>query len=182
MIVIMKRDATPSQLTNGIAHIKQMGCQAHVSRGEERTLIGIIGNGRPIEQMDGVEKTMPVLQPFRKVSRDFHPEDTHVTVGNVVIGGPRIVLIAGPCAVESRDQMIGIAHEARDRGAQMLRGSAYKPRTSPYSFQGLEEEGLRILAKAREETSLPIVTEVIRPELVPLMTSYATSSRLVHAI
>ena len=178
MIVIMKREATPSQLTNAIAQIEQMGCQAHVSRGEERTLIGVIGNGRPfdhkrIEQMDGVEKTMPVLQPFKRASRDFHPEDTCVTVGDVVIGGPEIVLIAGPCAVESHDQMIGIAREAKERGAQMLRGGAFKPRTSPYSFQGLEEEGLRILAKAREETGLPIVTEVIQPEHVPLLTSYA---------
>lgn len=178
MIVIMKRDATQIQLTNAIALIEQMGCQAHVSQGEERTLIGIIGNGRPIdqeriEQMNGVDKTMPVLQPYKRASRDFHPEDTTVTVGDVEIGGPEIVLIAGPCAVESPEQMIGIAREAKERGAQMLRGGAYKPRTSPYSFQGLEEEGLRILAKAREETGLPIVTEVIRPELVPLMTSYA---------
>lgn len=178
MIVIMKQDATPSQLTNAIAYIEGMGCQAHVSRGEERTLVGIIGNGRPldhllIEQMDGVEKTMPVLQPFKRASRNFHPEDTLVTVGDVVIGGPQIVLIAGPCAVESQDQMLGIAHEAKKRGAQMLRGGAYKPRTSPYSFQGMEEEGLRILARAREETGLPIVTEVIQPELVPLITSYA---------
>lgn len=178
MIVIMKQDATPSQLTNAIAHIEGMGCQAHVSRGAERTLVGIIGNGRPIdhqriEQMDGVEKTMPVLQPYKRASRSFHPEDTLVTVGDVVIGGPDIVLIAGPCAVESAEQMIGIAHEAKDRGAHMLRGGAYKPRTSPYSFQGLEEEGLRILARARKETGLPIVTEVIQPDLVPLMTSYA---------
>jgi 3-deoxy-7-phosphoheptulonate synthase len=178
MIVIMKQDATPSQLTNAIAHIEGMGCQAHVSRGAERTLVGIIGNGRPIdhqriEQMNGVEKTMPVLQPYKRVSRSFHPEDTLVTVGDVVIGGPSIVLMAGPCAVESADQMLAIAHEAKERGAQMLRGGAYKPRTSPYSFQGLEEEGLRILARAREETGLPIVTEVIQPDLVPLMTSYA---------
>jgi len=178
MIVLMTKEATPSQLTNVIAQIEQMGCQAHVSRGEERTLIGIIGNGRPfdpkqIDQMPGVEKTMPITQPFKRASRDFHPEDTQIAVGDVVIGGPGIVLIAGPCAVENHDQMVGIAHEVKARGAQMLRGGAFKPRTSPYSFQGLGEEGLRILAKAREETGLPIVTEVMQPELVPLITSYA---------
>lgn len=178
MIVIMKGDATPSQLTNVVARIEQMGCQAHLSRGEERTLIGIIGNGRPfdheqIEQMDGVEKTMPVLRPFKRASRDFHPQDTLVSVGDVTVGGPQIVLIAGPCAVESRDQLIEIAAAVKERGAVMLRGGAFKPRTSPYSFQGLGEEGLRILAEAREVTGLPIVTEVMQPELVPLVTSYA---------
>jgi len=178
MIVIMKKDATPSQLTNVIARIEQMGCQAHLSRGEERTLVGIIGNGRPfdherIEQMDGVAKTMPVLRPFKRASRDFHPQDTLVTVGDIVFGGPQVVLIAGPCAVENRDQLIDIASVVKERGAQMLRGGAFKPRTSPYSFQGLGEEGLRILAEAREVTGLPIVTEVIQPELVPLVTSYA---------
>lgn len=178
MIVIMKGDATPSQLTNVVARIEQMGCQAHLSRGEERTLIGIIGNGRPfdheqIEQMDGVEKTMPVLRPFKRASRDFHPQDTLVSVGDVIVGGPQIVLIAGPCAVESRDQLIEIAAAVKERGAAMLRGGAFKPRTSPYSFQGLGEEGLRILAEAREVTGLPIVTEVMQPELVPLVTSYA---------
>jgi len=178
MIVIMLRNATPSEITNVVALIEQMGCQAHVSRGEQRTIIGIIGNGRPfdaerIERMDGVEKTMPVTRPFKRASRDFHPQDSLVPVGDVVVGGPRIVLIAGPCAVESHDQMLAIAREAKARGAQMLRGGAFKPRTSPYSFQGLGEEGLKILAAAREETGLPIVTEVIQPELVPLMTSYA---------
>ena len=178
MIVIMKNDASPSQLTNVIAQIEGMGCQAHVSRGEERTLIGIIGNGRPfdrerIEQMDGVDKTMPVLRPFKRASREFHPEDTRVTVGDVVVGGPEVVLMAGPCAVENRERLLEIAVEAKARGAQMLRGGAYKPRTSPYSFQGLGEEGLKILAEARKETGLPIVTEVMQPELVPLVTSYA---------
>jgi len=176
MIVIMKKDATPSQLTNVVACIEQMGCQAHVSRGEERTLIGVIGNGRPfdhekIEQMDGVEKTMPVLRPFKRASREFHPQNTLVTIGDVVVGGNEIVLIAGPCAVESRDQMLGIAEAAKEQGAHMLRGGAFKPRTSPYSFQGLGEEGLRILAEAREKTGLPVVTEVMQPELVPLVTS-----------
>ncbi len=178
MIVIMKKDATPSQLTNVVAHIEQMGCQAHISRGEERTLVGIIGNGRPfdsehLEMMAGVEKTMPVTRPFKRASRDFHPQDTLVTVGDTVVGGDKIVLIAGPCAVESQEQMSEIGQAVKEAGAQMIRGGAFKPRTSPYSFQGLGEEGLKILARVREETGLPVVTEVMQPDLVPLVTSYA---------
>jgi len=178
VIVIMKRDATPAQLTNVVARIEQMGCQAHISRGEQRTLVGIIGNGRPfetehLEQMAGVEKTMPVTRPFKRASRDFHPQDTHVVVGDVTVGGAEITLIAGPCAVESQEQMSEIGRAVKEAGAQMLRGGAYKPRTSPYSFQGMGEEGLKILARVREETGLPIVTEVVQPELVPLVTRYA---------
>ena len=178
MIVIMKKDATPSQLTNVVARIEQMGCQAHISRGEERTLVGIIGNGRPfdsehLEMMAGVEKTTPVTRPFKRASRDFHPQDTLVTVGDTVVGGDEIVLIAGPCAVESQEQMSEIGQAVKEAGAQMLRGGAFKPRTSPYSFQGLGEEGLKILARVRKETGLPVVTEVMQPELVPLVTSYA---------
>lgn len=177
MIVIMKKGATPSQLTNVVAHIEQMGCQAHISRGEERTLVGIIGNGRPfdsehLEMMAGVEKTTPVTRPFKRASRDFHPQDTLVAVGDTVVGGDEIVLIAGPCAVESQEQMSEIGQAVKEAGAQMLRGGAFKPRTSPYSFQGLGEEGLKILARVREETGLPVVTEVMQPELVPLVTSY----------
>ncbi len=178
MIVIMKKNATPAQLSNVIARIEGMGCQAHVSQGEERTLVGIIGNGRPldrerIELFDGVDKTMPILKPFKRASREFHPQDTHVSIGNVVFGGDEVVLIAGPCAVESLDQMREVAHAVKASGARMLRGGAYKPRTSPYSFQGLGEEGLRILAEVRKETGLPVVTEAMDPELVPLVTSHA---------
>jgi 3-deoxy-7-phosphoheptulonate synthase len=178
VIVIMRPDATPAQLTNVVALIEQMGCQAHISRGERRTLVGIIGNGRPfdterIEQMPGVEQTTPVTRPFKRASREFHPQDTLVAVGDVTVGGGEVTVIAGPCAVESQEQMSEIGRAVVDGGAQMLRGGAYKPRTSPYSFQGLGEEGLRILARVRDETGLPIVTEVIQPELVPLVTSYA---------
>ena len=178
MIVIMKKNVTPSELTNVVARIEQMGCQAHISRGEERTLVGIIGNGRPfdaehLERMAGVEKTTLVTRPFKRASRDFHPQDTLVTVGGTVVGGDEIVLIAGPCAVESQEQMSEIGQVVKEAGAQMIRGGAFKPRTSPYSFQGLGEEGLKILARVREETGLPIVTEVMEPDLVPLVTSYA---------
>ena len=178
MIVIMRKGATQAQVANVVARIEQMGCQAHISQGEEKTLVGIVGNGRPLdrerfEQMEGVEKAMPIMKPFKRASREFHPQDTRVNVGDVVVGGERVVLIAGPCAVESIDRMMEIAHTVKESGAQMLRGGAYKPRTSPYSFQGLGEEGLRILAEVKKETGLPVVTEVMDPELVPLVTSYA---------
>jgi len=114
-----------------------------------------------------------VTRPFKRASRDFHPQDTLVTVGGTVVGGDEIVLIAGPCAVESQEQMSKIGQAVKEAGAQMIRGGAFKPRTSPYSFQGLGEEGLKILARVREETGLPIVTEVMEPDLVPLVTSYA---------
>lgn len=178
MIVIMKKGASSAQMANIVAIIEQMGYQAHISQGEERTLIGILGNGRPIdrehlEQIDGVEKTMPILKPFKRASREFHPQDTLVSVGDVVIGGTQVILMAGPCAVESLDQMLETACAVKEHGAKMLRGGAFKPRTSPYSFQGLGEEGLRILGEVRKETGLPVVTEVMDPELVPLVSSYA---------
>jgi len=178
MMIVMRKDATTSQVANVTAKIEQMGCQAHISQGEERTIIGIVGNGRPldhelIEQWDGVEKTMPILKPFKRASREFHPQDTVVTANGVTIGGRQLVVIAGPCAVESLDQMLEIAHAVKEQGAQLLRGGAFKPRTSPYSFQGLGEEGLRILGKVRQDTGLGVVTEVMDPEMVPLVTTYA---------
>jgi len=178
MIVIMKLDATGTQMANVIARIEQMGCGVDVSEGEERTIIGIIGNGRPldreqIERMDGVERTVPILKPFKLASRDFHRQDTVVKLNGVSIGGQQVIMMAGPCSVESREQLLETAHAVKEAGAQVLRGGAYKPRTSPYSFQGLGEKGLRILAEAREETGLLIVTEVMDPQLVPLVTTYA---------
>jgi 3-deoxy-7-phosphoheptulonate synthase len=178
MIVVLKQGATRSQMANVIARIEQMGCGVHVSEGEERTIIGIIGNGRPldreqIERMDGVERTVPILRPFKLASRDFHPQDTVVKLNGVSIGGQRLVVMAGPCAVESREQLLETARAVKEAGGHVLRGGAYKPRTSPYSFQGLGEDGLRILAEAREETGLLVVTEVMDPQLVPLVTAYA---------
>jgi 3-deoxy-7-phosphoheptulonate synthase len=178
MIVIMKPDATGSQMANVIARIEQMGCSVHVSEGRERTIIGIIGNGRPLdreqlEHMAGVERTVPILLPFKLASREFHPQDTVVKLNGTSIGGKQVVVMAGPCSVESREQLLETAHAVKEAGAQILRGGAFKPRTSPYSFQGLGEEGLRILAEAREETGLLIVTEVMDPQLVPLVCNYA---------
>jgi 3-deoxy-7-phosphoheptulonate synthase len=178
MIVIMKPDATRSQTDNVIARIEQMGCRVEVSQGEERTIVGIIGDGRrlereQIERMPGVDQTVPIVRPFKRASRDFHPADTILELNGVSIGGPRLVMMAGPCAVESRAQLLETAHAVKEAGAQVLRGGAYKPRTSPYSFQGLAEQGLRLLAEARQETGLLVVTEVIDPYLVPLVSAYA---------
>jgi 3-deoxy-7-phosphoheptulonate synthase len=178
MIVIMKQGATGVQVANVTARIQQLGCQAHISEGKERTIIGVIGNGRPldreqIERWDGVERTVPILRPFKLASRDFHPQDTVFTVSGVTIGGRQLVVMAGPCAVESRDQLLEAAQSVSEAGAHFLRGGAFKPRTSPYSFQGLGEEGLRLLAQAREETGLPVVTEVVEPQMVALVSVYA---------
>ena len=178
MIVVMKQGATRAQIANVTARIKQLGCRVHISEGEEHTVIGIIGNGRPldheqIEQMDGVGRTVPILRPFKLASRDFHPQDTLVPVNGMAIGGRQLVVMAGPCSVESRDQLLETAQAVKEAGAHVLRGGVFKPRTSPYSFQGLREEGLRLLSEVREETGLPVITEVMDPQQVPLVTTYA---------
>ncbi len=178
MIVIMKPGATGAQIANVTARIEQFGCRVHLSEGEERTIIGVIGNGRPldrdrIERMAGVERTVPILRPFKLASRDFHPQNTIVSINGLDIGGRQLIVMAGPCAVEGHDQLLETARAVKKAGAHVLRGGAFKPRTSPYSFQGLGEEGLRLLAEAREETGLPIVTEVMDPQQVPLVTTYA---------
>jgi len=178
MIVIMKQGASRAQIANVTARIEGLGCRVHLSEGEERTIIGVIGNGRPLdraplERMDGVERTVPILRPFKLASREFHPQDTVVKVNGVSIGGQQLVVMAGPCAVESREQILETARAVKDAGGLVLRGGAFKPRTSPYSFQGLGEEGLRLLTQARDETGLPIVTEVMDPQMVPLVTTYA---------
>ena len=178
MIVVMKKGATGAQIANVTARIEQLGCRVHLSEGEERTIIGVIGNGRPldrepIERLDGVERMVPILRPFKLASREFHPQDTVVKVNGVSIGGKQLVVMAGPCAVESCEQLLETARAVKEAGGHVLRGGAFKPRTSPYSFQGLGEEGLRLLAQARDETGLPVVTEVIDPQMVPLVTTYA---------
>ncbi len=178
MIIIMKHGATTGQISNVAARVEQMGCQVHLSEGQERTIIGVIGNGRPIdreqiERMSGVERTVPVLRPFKLASREFHPQDSVFPINGVSIGGEQLVVMAGPCAVESREQLLETAEAVKAAGGHVLRGGAFKPRTSPYSFQGLGEKGLRLLAEVREATGLPIVTEVMAPEQVPLVTTYA---------
>ncbi|MDH7486706.1 MAG: 3-deoxy-7-phosphoheptulonate synthase [Anaerolineae bacterium] len=178
MIVVMKHGATARQIANVIARIEQLGFRTHLSEGVERTIIGIIGNERPLDKeqivrWDGVEKIVPILHPFKLASRDFQPEDTVVSLNGIRIGGKAVVVMAGPCAVESRQQLLEIAQAVKAAGATILRGGAFKPRTSPYSFQGLGLEGLEILAEARAQTGLLVVTEVVSPDQVPLVGTYA---------
>ncbi len=177
MMIVMDRQATVAQVAHVTAFLEQVGCQAQISRDEDQTVIGAIGNVRPFDQaqiegMEGVVRTLATLAPFKRASRDFHPQDTRVSVGDVTIGGERLVMMAGPCAVESLDQLRAVAEAVRDAGATVLRGGAFKPRTSPYSFQGLGKEGLRILDQVRRETGLLVVSEVTEPELVPVVVSF----------
>src|SRR5512137_118243 len=179
MIIVMKKNATDGQVDRVVEWIESVGYRAHLSRGTEKTIIGAVGDARGREQiksvahLPGVEIVVPILKPYKLASREFREADTIVRVGEVEIGGPRFVVMAGPCAVETEEQLMECAYVAKKAGAQILRGGAFKPRTSPYSFQGLEEEGLKLLKKARAETGLPVVTEVINPETVELVAEYS---------
>jgi 3-deoxy-7-phosphoheptulonate synthase len=178
MIVVMNRDATMSQISQVIKKLESMGLKPHPTRGAERTIIGVVEaredtNLRLLETEPGVEQVIPVTKAYKMVSREFKPENTVVKVDGVSVGGPGFVIMAGPCAVEGSEQVLSAARAVKKAGAHILRGGAFKPRTSPYSFQGLGEEGLKILRAAKEETGLPIVTEVISPDLVPLVSEYA---------
>lgn len=178
MIVVMQPEATMQEKSGIIAWAEDGGFKVHLSAGSERTIIGIIGDDRIInrdqlERMAGVERVVPVLKPFKIASREFKPTPTRFPVGDVEVGGDGIVIMAGPCSVESRSQILETAHACKEAGAHILRGGAFKPRSSPYSFQGLGEEGLQYLAEAREQTGMPIVTEVMEPNLVPLVCEYA---------
>ena len=178
MIVVMRPGASEEDVARVSERLVALGFGVHLSRGTERTVIGAIGdktvlNGVDLEVMEGVERVVPIRQPFKLVSREFHPESTVVDVGGVPVGGPEVVVIAGPCSVEGRDQLLATARACQASGARILRGGAYKPRTSPYDFRGMGEEGLRLLAEAREVTGLPVVTEVMRPDNVELVARYA---------
>ncbi len=178
MIVIMDAQATMKEKSAVIARAESLGFKIHLSDGKERTIIGIIGDKRDldkeqIERMPGVERVVPVLKPFKVASREFKPEDTMFSIGEHTVGGKDLIIMAGPCSVESRSQIIETAHAVKEAGAHVLRGGAFKPRSSPYAFQGMGEEGLKYLAEAREETGLPIITEVMEPALVPLVCDYA---------
>ncbi len=179
MIIVMKKNTDEKHTEDVIKWIESVGYKPHVSRGVERTIIGCVGDERgkvrlkAAEDMPGVEKTMPILQPYKLASRETKVGDTVINVGNVEIGGSGFVVMAGPCAVESEEQLMECADVVKKAGASMLRGGAFKPRTSPYSFQGMGEEGLKILARARERTGLPVVTEVMSTSQVALVESYA---------
>ncbi len=178
MIVIMKPESTVEEITAIQERLKEMGLQTHLSEGVERTVIGVIGKTYPelkdtLEYMDGVSEVVRVSKAFKLPSRDFHPDDTIIEVGGVVIGGQDPVIMAGPCAVENQEQLFKTARAVKAAGANVLRGGAFKPRTSPYSFRGLGEDGLRLLAEARAEFDIPIITEVMAPQDVELVARYA---------
>lgn len=168
MIIVLKPGATQQQIDHIMAKLKELGLSTHLSRGKERTIIGAIGDDRvlqnqPISIFPGVESVLPILSPFKLVSREFKNEDTVIDIDGIKIGGKKIQVMAGPCAVEKLDLLIEIAREIKDAGATILRGGAFKPRTSPYSFQGLGQEGLEYLAEAKKKTGLPVVTELMDP-------------------
>jgi 3-deoxy-7-phosphoheptulonate synthase len=178
VLIVMRQDASPEQIEGVGRAIEARGFKAHPIPGAQRTAIGVTGNrgavDRPVfESLPGVLEVIPVTHPYKLVSREVKREDTIVDVCGVSIGGPTLVVAAGPCAVESLEQTLIVARHVKAAGARLLRGGAFKPRTSPYSFQGLGEEGLRILAAAREETGLPVVTEALDTEGVDLVEEYA---------
>ena len=177
MIIVLKPGTPDNEVNHVVEKVKKAGLTPHISKGVERTLIMVIGDDRilaelPIESMPGVEKVMSVLQPFKLVSKEFQKEPTIIKVRDVEIGGKKLVVMAGPCSVESRAALIEVAKQVKEAGANILRGGAFKPRTSPYAFQGMGEDGLKILSEARDITGLPIVTEVMDTRTVALVAKY----------
>lgn len=178
MLIVMRPEATVKQVSSVLQALEERGWKPHLSKGEFTTIVGVMGDERSlaelqIERLPGVEKTVPLRRPFKLASREFHPDSTTVRVSGTEIGGKTLVVMAGPCAVESYEQTLATARAVKKAGARILRGGAYKPRTSPYSFQGLGPEGLKILAAVRRETGLPVVTEVLSPHDVPLVAEHA---------
>jgi len=178
MIIVMNAKATPEDVRHVVARVEELGLKAHLSQGVERTIIGVIGDERLVKKeqlslLPHVEDVIPILKPYKLASREFRPESTVVNVGGVKIGGAQVAVIAGPCSVESEEQLMTTARAVKEAGAHLLRGGAYKPRTSPYAFQGLGEEGLILLARARKETGLGIVTEVMESSDVEMVAQYA---------
>nr|MCR5175541.1 3-deoxy-7-phosphoheptulonate synthase [Anaerovibrio sp.] len=177
MIIVMSPGATKENLNRVQDKLKQLGLRAHLSEGEDRTIVGVIGDKKIIanlqmNMMEGVEKTVRITEKYKLVSRDFHPLDTVVDVGGVKIGGEHLVIMAGPCAVESEEQLREAAHEVKLGGADFLRGGAFKPRTSPYDFQGLAEKGLKMLRDAADAEGLKVITEIVDRDDIALMREY----------
>lgn len=177
MIIVLRPDATEEQIRHIKERLEDLGLAIHISKGKERTVLGAIGDERilqeqPLAAFPGVEKVVPILKPYKLASREFHSEDTVINVNGVHVGGRKIQVIAGPCAVENREMLLQIAKEIRDEGVSFLRGGAFKPRTSPYSFQGLGLEGLKYLAEAREKTGMLVVTELMDPRDIEMVYEY----------
>ena len=179
MIIVMRSGASKNQINHLIGKVKKLGLKPWVSRGVERTIVGVIGEEdalriQPLEAFPGVEKVLPILKPYKLASKDFKKEDSLIDVGGGVrVGGKRIVVMAGPCSVENEKLLIDIAKKVKAAGAVILRGGAFKPRTSPYAFQGLGLKGLKFLANAKKETGLPIVTEIMDTRDVDVIAKYA---------
>ncbi len=184
MIVVMKQDATQADIKRVTTQIEAKGLKASLSKGNERTVIGILGTISPdlddeLEVLPGVREVVRISKKYKLASREFHPADTIVKIGKVAVGGnSKRVIMAGPCSVESEKQIMDTAMAVKAAGAQVLRGGAFKPRTSPYAFRGLGEKGLQLLAKAREETGLPVITEVLTPGDVELICQYADALQI----
>ena len=177
MLIILDKNASLKDISQVVTKVEELGLKPHISKTDERTTIGIVGNENEIppltfEKLNGVKNVIPIVQPFKLASREFKSENTQVKLRDTVIGGKEVVVMAGPCAVENEEQIMQVAKAAKKAGATILRGGAFKPRTSPYSFRGLAEKGLKILKKAREETGLAIVTEVLSCEHVDLVAEY----------
>jgi 3-deoxy-7-phosphoheptulonate synthase len=178
MIIVLRPNSTSEQIEHILERIQELGLKPHLSRGELRTIIGVIGDenklqAEPLAAIPGVEQVLPILKPFKLASREFHKPDSAVHVGKVKIGGGGLAMIAGPCAVENFEVLDTIAGRIKAAGANILRGGAFKPRTSPYSFQGLGEKGLKILRDVGDKHGLPVVTEVMDPRQVDVVTRYA---------
>ncbi len=178
MIIVMKEPIKQEDIDAVVEKLHSVGAEAHISRGQYKTIIGVIGDREtvmqiPFEAYAAVEAVVPIMKPFKMVSREFSPEPMTIRVGDTVIGPSTFTVIAGPCSVESEEQILEAARLAKMAGATIFRGGAYKPRSSPYAFQGLGEEGLKILAAAREQTGLPVVTEVLDPRDIDIVAEYA---------
>jgi len=178
MLVVMKKEASEQQMAGVMQKLTQTGLTGHISQGVERTVIGVVGQTYPelrdtLELLPGVDEVIPISKPYKLSSREFQPEDTIIKVGDAVLGGGELVIIAGPCAVETENQVLETAKAVKAAGANILRGGAFKPSTSPYQFRGLGKQGLEILAMARAETGLPFITEVLTPQDVELVAKYA---------
>ena len=166
MIIVLKPEATEQDIEHLVDRLRSLGLKSQITKGEERTVVGVIGDervlqGQPLTVFPGVESVTPILAPWKLVSREFQPHDSVIDVAGIQIGGPKITVMAGPCAVEKLEITVGIAKDVAKAGATILRGGAYKPRSSPYSFQGLGQEGLAFLAEARKQTGLPVVSEIL---------------------
>jgi len=183
MIIVLRANVTQPEIDHVLDRIKELGLKAHLSQGEHRTIIGVIGDEaklqpQPLQAIPGVEQVLPIMKPFKLASREFNKKDTIVLVGKVKVGGGHMAMIAGPCAIEGREILDEIAGHVKKAGANILRGGAFKPRTSPYSFQGMGEDGLKILREVGDKHDMPVVTEVMDPRQIPLVEKYTDMFQL----